>query len=64
MNNKITWELVWFDMESEKKRETIETNADATSEDAVKKAYLMYGGPDNAPASLVSATKKESKSCN
>ena len=48
------WELIWYDMECEKKRDIVMA---ADSEEAIKKGYSLYGGSNNAPARLVTASR-------
>ena len=45
------YQIIWYDLDGEKKRETINNCIDDA--DATSKAYLKYGGADNAPAKLL-----------
>lgn len=52
--NKLKWELIWYNMNTEVTRDIVYAN---TYEDAIREGYLLYGGADKAPAKLVSATE-------
>jgi len=48
------YKILWFNLDSLIKEEP--KLIDATNEeDAIKKAYLLYGGKNNAPAECISA---------
>jgi hypothetical protein len=46
-------EVIWYNMQEEKKREKIEIPKNASHDEAVRIAYMKYGGTTNAPAELL-----------
>ena len=50
------YKIMWYNMDSLVKEEPKPINADSENE-AIKKAYLIYGGKDNAPAPCISAIR-------
>ena len=57
MNNDqklLEWELIWYNPDSEVTRDRVLAS---NEEEAIRKGYLKYGGPDKAPAKLVTAMR-------
>lgn len=52
LNQMGNYELIWYDLDGEKSRDTIQANS---QEEAIQKGYEKYNG--NPPAKMVSAIK-------